>query len=93
MSNDFEALAKALLQSPKGEAVLKNLDKIQDLANNPEGRRLLAILSGKGGDALKNAAAAAAKGDQDTAKTLLSNLLSTPEGAQLAKAVLDMLKK
>ncbi|MGI6576716.1 MAG: hypothetical protein ACOX1Q_01445 [Eubacteriales bacterium] len=93
MTNDYEALAKALLQSPQGVAVLKNLDKIQDLANNPESQRLLAGISGKSGDALKSAAAAATKGDQDMAKRLLSSLLSTPEGTQLAKAVLEMMQK
>jgi hypothetical protein len=93
MSNDYEALAKALLRMPKGDIAIKNLDKIQELANNPESRRLLALLSGKGGDALKSAAAAATEGDQDMAKRLLSDLLSTPEGTQLAKAILDMMQK
>lgn len=91
MSNEYEALARALLQSPQGVTVLKNMDKIQGLADKPESRKLIKLLSGKGGDALKTAAAAAAEGDKDMAMRLISGLLSTPEGTQLAKAIIDMM--
>ena len=91
MSNEYEALARALLQSPQGAAVLKNFDKIQQLADKPESRNLMRLLSGKGGDALKRAAAAAAEGDKDVAMRLISVLLSTPEGTQLVKAITEIL--
>ena len=92
MSGEYENLAKTLLNSPQGAAVLANFDKIRSYVNKPESRHLISLLAGKGGDALKNAAAAAAEGDQDTAKRLLSSLLSTPEGTQHVKAGWDMLK-
>jgi len=92
MNNDYESLAKSLLGSPQGATVLSNIDRIRSYVNKPESKKLITLLAGKGGDALKNAAAAAVDGDQDTARRLLSSLLSTPEGAALAKAVLDMLK-
>ena len=41
-------------------------------------------------DAIKNAAAAAASGDQDQARVLLSTLLSSPEGAQLAAKIIEV---
>lgn len=91
MSSEYESLARALLQSPQGVAVLKNMDKIQELAGKPESRKLIKLLSGKGGDALKSAAAAAAEGDKDMTMRLISGLLSTPEGAQLAKAIIDIM--
>jgi hypothetical protein len=92
MANDYETLAKNLLNTPQGATVLANFDKIREYVNKPESRQLISQLAGKGGDALKNAAAAASGGDQDTAKRLIASLLSTPEGAQLAKTVLDIMK-
>ena len=49
MSNEYEALARALLQSPQGAAVLKNFDIIQQLADKPESRNLMRLLSSKVG--------------------------------------------
>lgn len=92
MANDYESLAKNLLNSPQGATVLANYDKIRAYVNKPESKQLLSLLAGKGGDALKHAASAAAGGDQDTAKKLMTTLLSTPEGTQLAKAILDLIK-
>lgn len=91
MPSEYETLARALLQSPQGMAVLKNFHKIQDLADKPESRQIIRLLSGKGGDTLKKAAAAAAEGDKDMAVRLISGLLSTPEGAQLVKAITDIM--
>ena len=48
------------------------------------------MLASDGGDAIKNAAAAAASGDQDQARVLLSTLLSSPEGAQLAAKIIEV---
>ncbi len=91
--NEYEVLAKALLNTPQGAKVLGNLDKISALLNKPEGRQLLAMLAGGSGDALKTAAEAASKGDGDTAKKLLSSLLSTPEGIDMAKHIIDLMKE
>lgn len=91
--NEYEALAKALLNTPQGAKVLGNLDKISGLLNKPEGRQLLTMLAGGGADALKNAAEAATKGDSDTAKKLLSSLLSTPEGIEMAKHIVELMKE
>ena len=41
--------------------------------------------------AIKNAAAAAANGDQDQARVLLSTLLQSPEGAQLAAKIIEVI--
>lgn len=92
MPNDLEAIAKTLLNSPQGSEVLGNYDKIRDYMNKPEGKQILSMLSGKNGDAVKSAAAAAARGDQETAKRLLTSVLSTPDGAKLAKIILEMMK-
>ncbi len=50
------------------------------------------MLAGDGGDALKSAAEAAAKGNSEAAKSLISGLLSTREGAELARQIIETFK-
>lgn len=92
MASDLENMAKMLLNSPQGSQVLANMDKLRDYMNKPESKQLVSMLAGQGGDAIKKAAAAAADGNQDAAKRMLVSLLSTPEGAQMAKTLLDLIK-
>ena len=90
MQNDYENLAKVLMASPQGAKIVKSLDKLNSVVSTESGRQLIAMLASDGGDAIKNAAAAAASGDQDQARVLLSTLLSSPEGAQLAAKILEV---
>ena len=90
MQNDYENLAKVLMASPQGAKIVKRLDKLNSVVNTERGRQLIAMLASDGGDAIKNAAAAAASGDQDQARVLLSTLLSSPEGAQLAAKIIEV---
>lgn len=66
---------------------------ISQLANSQEGKQLLNALAGRGGDALKKAAQNAAQGDKDAASSLIAGLLSTKEGADLAKKVMTLMNK
>ncbi|MBM6918455.1 hypothetical protein [Intestinimonas butyriciproducens] len=90
MQNDYENLAKVLMASPQGAKIVKSLDKLNSVVSTESGRQLIAMLASDGGDAIKNAAAAAASGDQDQARVLLSTLLSSPEGAQLAAKIIEV---
>ena len=90
MQNDYENLAKVLMASPQGAKIVKSLDKLNSVVSTESGRQLIAMLASDGGDAIKNAAAAAASGDQDQARVLLSTLLSSPEGAQLAANIIEV---
>ena len=90
MQNDYENLAKVLMASPQGAKIVKSLDKLNSVVNTESGRQLIAMLASDGGDAIKDAAAAAASGDQDQARVLLSTLLSSPEGAQLAAKIIEV---
>ena len=90
MQNDYENLAKVLMASPQGAKIVKSLDKLNSVVNTESGRQRIAMLASDGGDAIKNAAAAAASGDQDQARVLLSTLLSSPEGAQLAAKIIEV---
>ena len=78
------------MASPQGAKIVKSLDKLNSVVSTESGRQLIAMLASDGGDAIKNAAAAAASGDQDQARVLLSTLLSSPEGAQLAAKIIEV---
>ena len=93
MQNDYENLAKVLMASPQGAKIVKSLDKLNSVVSTESGRQLIAMLASDGGDAIKNAAAAAASGDQDQARVLLSTLLSSPEGAQLAAKIIEVVRR
>jgi len=92
VANEYEQLAKSLLSSEQGAKALGSIDKITGIMQKPEGKKLLEILGGSGGDALKSAAKAAAKGDKDAAQKLISTLMSTPEGVQLIQQVVKAMK-
>ena len=91
MPNEYENLAKVLMASPQGAKIVKSLDKLSAIVNTDSGRQLIGMLASEGGDAIKNAAAAAANGDQDQARVLLSTLLQSPEGAQLAAKIIEVI--
>ena len=91
MPNEYENLAKVLMASPQGAKIVKSLDKLNAIVNTDNGRQLIGMLASEGGDAIKNAAAAAANGDQDQARVLLSTLLQSPEGAQLAAKIIEVI--
>ena len=88
MPADYETLAKMLINSPQGSKIIRGLDKLNTAISSESGRQLLNMLAGSGGDAVKNAARAAA--DKDQARVLLSNLLSTKEGAALAGKIIEL---
>ncbi len=90
MAYDLEALGMLLSRSGKSTG---SFDKYKALLDTPEGKKVLQNLSGEGGDALKKAAGEAAKGDADAAKKLIMNLLSTKEGAALAKQIMELSKQ
>ena len=91
MPNEYENLAKVLMASPQGAKIVKSLDKLNAIVNTDSGRQLIGMLACEGGDALKNAAGAAANGVQDQARVLPSTLLQSPEGAQLAAKIIEVI--
>ena len=91
MGNPLESIAKSFLESNKKG--IPNIDKYLGIMNSPEGRLLLGALSEKGGDSMKRSAQKAASGDTDAAKSLISQLLTSSEGRELAKQVMDIYKR
>ena len=55
------------------------------LANSPSGKQLIALLQQTGGDDLEQARQAAAKGDYESAKSNLSQILKSPQIQALLK--------
>lgn len=61
------------------------LQEAMRLASSPAGRQLYALLNQQNKDAMQKAMASAASGDYDTAKAMLSSMLSDPKAQQLLK--------
>ena len=83
----MESSARDMLGSAKSKGF--DLAKIAGIMDSAEGRALLRQLSGPGGDALKQAAASASEGDSGTVGRLMASLMSTNEGRELAKQVME----
>lgn len=93
MSNDYEAMARAMLNTPQGGKVYGQLEKLMEMLGKPEGQKLAEKLANKNGESIKHAAEAASKGDKDGAVSAISKLLSTKEGAMFAKQIMEMMNK
>ena len=91
MPNEYESMAHALMGSPQGARIFQTLDKLSTLCASPNGRQLIALLAGSGGDALKQAALAANATDKDPARVLISGLLGTKEGAALVAKTIEVI--
>lgn len=91
MPNEYENIAKMLMGSPQGSKIIKSLDKLNSVIATDSGQQLISMLAGSGADSVKSAAQAALSGDKDQARILISTLLSTKEGAQLAAKLIEVL--
>ena len=77
---DLEALEREIRLSPAGET-------LKEAAQSPEGQRVLRSLDkAKVSEAARN-------GDMQALKNILSGVLSTPEGQELAKRILTEVEK
>jgi len=90
MTSEYENMAKLLMSSTQGNKIMKGLDKFNAAVSSPSGKQLLTMLAGSGSDALKLAAQAAVNNDKEPARTLLSTLLSTKEGAALTAKIIEV---
>ena len=88
MANDMEALARSLLGTMQGQAG-DVLARLAALARTAEGQRLVNLLSGAGTAYIRAAAQAAVAGDEAGARAALAKALSTPEGAELARTLVQ----
>ncbi len=91
MPGDIENAARSMMSSPQGMKIVKGLDLYNTAMNTEGGRQLINMMAGSGGDALKNAAKAAARAQRDPGRALLQNLLSSKDGAALAAKVIEVM--
>ena len=88
----MEQDAKNLMQSAKsnknGKKVAENFAKLKAFAASPEGKRMISAIGERGA----GMTAAAAKGDPQSIKELLTFLTTTAEGRALAGKILEMTK-
>jgi hypothetical protein len=90
MAVDYDALAKMLPPSFLKGKKAGDLEAYKSLLDTPEAQKLRAQLADGKGDALEQAAAAAARGDAEALKKLMSRMLETKEGAALAKQAMNI---
>lgn len=88
MANSIEKLASGILGSDKADKLASKEGDIQQLINSADGQKIKSMMS-KDAGALKEAVK---KGDTETLQNALSSILSTEEGARLAKQIKDMFK-
>ena len=70
------------------EHLRKNPKAVEQLMRSPDGMRLMQMLSAKdGGTGLKNAAAAAQKGNTEQMAKLVQNMMTSKEGKALAERI------
>ena len=92
MPNDYEALARALMNAKQGPKLARGLERLNTALKTEEGRQLLQLLSqGGGADKIKVAAEAMLRGDNNAAMNAVSSLLSTKEGAALIPRLMEIL--
>ena len=78
MNNDLERSAKNMMSSA-------DIDNIKQIASTEEGRQIRQMMNGA--DIQK----AAEKGDMDSLKNAVTNLLKTDAGAKLADRIAEMM--
>ena len=91
MPGEIENAARSMMSSPQGLKLIKGLDKYNAAMNRESGRQYIDMLAGSGGDALKEAAAAARGAPRDPGRVLLQNLLSSKDGAALAAKAIEVM--
>lgn len=80
----------ALKKDPQAAQILGDPASLKSLLSSPETQKLVSLLNQAGGDGLKAAAQAAAKGKPDALMGILNQVMGSPEGA---KAAQDFQKK
>ena len=76
----------ALKKDPQAAQLLGDSAALKNLLSSPETQKLVSLLSQAGGDGLKAATQAAAKGKPDALMGILNQVMGSPEGAKAAEA-------
>lgn len=85
MARNLDKIAEEFISSDSGKRFAGKKGDIQKLASSSDGQRVKAMLQGGG---IENALE---RGDMDTVKSTLENVLKTDEGARIMSALQNML--
>ena len=90
---ELENMLKLALRVKKDPKIAASLEKLGDFMESPEGIRFSQMIASGGADSIKAASEAMARGDKNAAKSAMSKLLSTKEGAAFASKLADVVSK
>ena len=90
MQNDYESILNTLLSS-QGSNAAKSMEKIKQTFQSGEGLESIKRLAKSNPDILKQLAAIASSRDKENAKAMISRLMSTREGAEIASMIIRTL--
>ena len=90
---ELENMLKLALRVKKDPKLAAGLEKMGDFMESPEGIRFSQMLASGGAEQIRAASEAMAKGDKNAAKSAMSKLLSTKEGAAFAAKLADTVSK
>lgn len=90
--NEYESIAKSLLNSESGGKILKNMDKITALLKTEQGKKLVTSLASSNPELLKKAMGAIMSNDKALAKKIISELMSDKENADFAERLLSIIE-
>ena len=79
-----------MMQSPEATDLIKNKQKLMQLVNSPDAKKLMELLSQNNGSDLQSAAQSAIKGDAKALMNMMQQIMQRPDGA---KAVEGLSKK
>lgn len=87
MSTQFEKLASEFINNSKGSKLQDKAEEIKKIATSSDGQKVKKMMGNT--EELK---AAMEKGDTETLQNVIKKVMSTEEGARLAKQLSDLLK-
>ena len=88
MKNDFDTLSKSLFESPISSKLSGKKNEFEKLAGSADGQKVRAMIENSD----KNLMDALEKGDTETLKAALANILKTKEGANIADQLSKLIR-
>ena len=87
MAQELEKMAGDLLKGEKAAVLKQNAEEIRKLAQSSDGEKVRSLLGDE-----KKVAKALEKGDTETLKNLMAQVLSTEEGNRLAQQLMGLMR-
>ncbi len=92
MNEDFNSLAESLAKMISGGNGSVTFERLIKLLSTEKGKKVLAMLLSDGGENVKRAANSAKNGDMSGISSIMANVASTKEGAEILKELLGNVK-